>query len=142
VKETSLTTPSVDEGPKLNKMLATLLLAISGALVYLASFVQPGWFTYALSVLPLAVISFTALARANDICATLTGWNWQMRRIGLVLTGVATALMILMPLGKTHDFPTWTQVMIDWGVAMTWFTTPGMPPWWNFMLGRGWVRTP
>ncbi len=109
-----------------------LFLAII-ALYVLNQTVTPGLACYLLSIPALALISFTALARVNDIKADQVEWNWHLRRFGLVFAGCGSAAMILAPLGGLIEYPSWTELMIYYGIAMTWFTTPGMPPWWQFM---------
>jgi hypothetical protein len=34
------------------------------------------------------------------------------------------------------DYPSWREVMIRWGFALVWITTPHMPPWWRYVSGQ------
>lgn len=116
-------------------MPAMFLLAVLTALYFLNVFVPPGWASYAVSAFALIVISVTALARVSDITTRLTGTRWHARRFGLVLAGAGAVALAGGPL-VTLDFPTWNEVAFEMGVALTWFTTPGMPPWWRFIAGK------
>lgn len=114
---------------------AFFLMAAMTALYFLGQFVKPGLVTYAISAVALAVILITALARVNDITIELTGGRWHVRRFGLVLAGAGASALLASPL-MTGDYPSWREVMLEAGVALTWFTTPGMPPWWRFIAGK------
>jgi hypothetical protein len=55
---------------------------------------------------------------------------------------MATIGLLLEPLtvrssGVTEvDFPSWREVILRWGMALVWLTTPHMPPWWRYISGR------
>lgn len=105
-------------------------------LYFLAVWCDPGWFTYLLSSVSLVIIMVTALVRANLIGSERTEKRWHLRRFGLVLVGLASVWLILAPFGAVMDFPTWKETMLRWGFAISWLTTPGMPPWWRLVTGK------
>lgn len=111
-------------------VLMLVLLSLYGLTVL----VPVGWLTYGLSTAALLVIWLTAVARVNDI--TASGRRWHLRRLGLVLCGTVAVVLIAAPLFPPVDFPTWNEVLLRWGFAITWFTTPNMPPWWQYISGE------
>ncbi len=111
-----------------------MLMAVMMGLYLLTILVSPGWVTYWLSSAALMVIWLTSVARVNDI--TARGKRWHVRRLGLVLCGVTAVALVAEPLFPPIDFPSWTEVWLRWGFALTWFTTPNMPPWWKFISGE------
>lgn len=118
-------------------ILPALTLILSILLFYWASLVfQPGAVTYVVSTVALLIIGLTALARVNDISLEQRGFRWQARRLGLVMVGAACLWLILEPLATAHHWPTWPEIMLRWGVALTWLTTPYMPPWWRYITGE------
>lgn len=87
-----------------------------------------------LIVIAAALILITALARLNDIRRTQTSKRWWVRRVGLLFVSVSMVMMIASYF--TVATPYWNQVtrLIGlWGFALTWITTPGMPPWWRYV---------
>lgn len=115
--------------------LSVILSAIGMGVVMLgfyliSTYVPPGAVTFCLSLVSLSMVIVTALARVNDI-AKETGWNWSLRRLALIATG-ASAVGILL----SNSPPTWENTMLHMGIALTWFTTPGMPPWWKYIAGK------
>ena len=96
--------------------------------------VEPGWFTYLVSAPALLVIGLTSLARANDIGEESTETRWNVRRLGLALTGSIALMYLVGPL--FNQYPSWRSTLLIWGVALTWLTTPGMPPWWQWVTGE------
>lgn len=114
-----------------------LLAALVLLLIYLLVVsVEPGWVTYILSMPALIVVAATALIRANDIPTEFDGRMWHVRRFGLILVGLGSCWLLAMPLGDHTDFPTWKEVLLRWGFALTWLTTPNMPPWWYYVTGQ------
>lgn len=112
------------------QLLSVALMALAMLSFYLLStFVPPGAASYGLSFVALAMVIVTALARVNDI-GVRHGWVWNLRRIALITTGAASAGIILM-----GEPPAWKDTMFHVGIALTWFTTPGMPPWWKYIAG-------
>lgn len=108
---------------------------------YASRFVAPGWITYCLSSLSVALIGVTALARVNDIPHENTAVQWQVRRLGLVLVGAACMGLLFAPWVTRHDavgpdWPAWREVMFRVGVLFTWMTTPAMPPWHRYISGE------
>jgi len=81
-----------------------------------------------------AVVLVTALARLNDIKKSQATAFWWVRRTGLGLVSVAMIMIIAAPFSDST--PHWSDIvrlLALWGIAMTWVTTPGMPPWWRFV---------
>lgn len=82
-------------------------------------------------------ILVTAVARLNDIKRTQTSKRWWTRRLGLLL--VSVSMIMLIASYFTVAAPYWNAIMRLtglWGFALTWLTTPGMPPWWKY-ISRG-----
>jgi hypothetical protein len=106
------------------------------ALVYVASHsVPPGVVTAVLVVPPCLMILMTCLARVNDIGPERMGWIWQVRRMGLVLTGAGAAMFLASPWTYTEIVVPWRSVILTYGVALAWLTTPVLPPWWDYITG-------
>lgn len=107
-----------------------------GLLTYASFTVSPGVFSWLLSSPALALIVVTAIARLNDITAEQRGWVWQIRRVGLALSGAAALMFLLMPFAEVARYPSWQGTSLIWGFALSWFTSPHMPPWWDFISGN------
>lgn len=87
-----------------------------------------------LIVIAATLILITAVTRLNDIRRTQTSKRWWARRVGLLLVSVSMVMMIASYF--TVATPYWNQIMRLtglWGFALTWITTPGMPPWWKYI---------
>lgn len=110
--------------------------AVVVATYLLGVYVPPGVFSYVASLLPLSVLFITALARANDIKEDKVEKRWQLRRAGLSIVAAASVIAMLGPVAALAGWPSWNTVALYWGVALTWFTTPSMPPWWRWISGR------
>jgi len=83
----------------------------------------------------MCIVFLTSLARLNDI--TAMGKRWQIRRLGLILTGASSVVLVVAPIiDETYAWPTWRFVALSWGFALTWLTTPGMPPWHKYISGE------
>ena len=87
------------------------------------------------SILAAIIILVTAVARLNDIKSAQKSVTWWVRRAGLLMLVVAMAMVIaahfMVPV------PYWYQTMwlcFIWGLALTWLTTPGMPPWHKYVF--------
>lgn len=93
--------------------------------------------TYLFCFIPLLILAITALVRANDIGRQRKGWNWVVRKIGLVLVGAASIAFLLEPIWIWNS--PWIYRLgffsLVFGMALTWLTTPGMPPWWKYVSG-------
>lgn len=98
--------------------------------------VPHGFLTWALCLIPCAFILVTALARVNDIGVERLGIRWQVRRLGLIMSGIAVVLIALAPFEDAWSAPTWRVTMLLYGVMFTWLTTEGMPPWWHYITGE------
>lgn len=85
-------------------------------------------------IVPALAILATAAARLNDIRRSQKSKRWWVRRLGLML--ISVSMMMLISSYFTTGTPYWSQIMRLcglWGFALTWITTPGMPPWWNWI---------
>lgn len=104
---------------------------------YVASLTIPAnWFTYLAIVPPSVVVLITALARLNDIKPDQKGKRWHVRRAGLILAGIGAMSFIGSPWAHSPLFPSWKAVMLMYGLALAWLTTPNMPPWWKYITGE------
>lgn len=119
----------------LNRIAVAGIAGVIALLYTLGVTITPGWVTYALQFPALAIIAITALARVNDIREDRTTWNWQARRLFLSMAGTAGISFMFAPFGG-GEFPTWRGLILAWGVAGTWLTTPGMPPWADYVFGK------
>ena len=98
--------------------------------------IPPGPFTAVLMIPPCVVLLLTSLARANDIGPEHMSWVWQLRRIGLVLAGSGAIMYMVSPSTVGGEPVPWRAVTLAYGVALTWLTTPILPPWWDYMTGK------
>lgn len=101
--------------------------------VYLCSVFGPvGWLTYLLSFPAVSIILITVIARVNDMGIEYQSAFWNVRRMGLVFTGLYAGSQIFAPFAGA-GFPLWRDVIMDWGVACTLMTSPHLPPWWVYV---------
>lgn len=115
-------------------------VAVAAVALYVSGVdIAPGWVTYLAQLPALVILILTALARVNDIKSTQTEWVWQVRRIGLSFVGVAATGLVFAPF-VGEAFPTWRSMLIPWGTALTWLSTPGMPPWSKYITGTAKVQ--
>lgn len=126
------------------KSFAVALILILG--IYCISiWVNPGWASYLVILPPSLIVALTALARVNDIGPEKMGRRWQVRKIGLIMAGAGAVMLMATPFNETPMFPTWRAVILVWGFALAWLTTPGHPPWDYYISGRyllpGWEQT-
>lgn len=123
----------------LNKLGIAAAVA-AGLILYLAgATIQVGWATYALQLPSLLIIAITALVRVNDISQNKRGAVWNLRRIGLSFAGAGAFSYVFTP-WMGGEFPSWASIILSWGFALTWITTPDQPPWWKKItryLGEG-----
>lgn len=110
--------------------------ATCGGIMYLQAKVPAGVLSYLVSLPAMIVILITVLARLDDIHLSQKNVQWQLRRLGLILVGLGTVQYAMSPFGEVPKYPSWISVMLAWGVALTWFTTPGMPPWLKYITGE------
>lgn len=92
--------------------------------------------SYFVGMPALLVVAITSLARLNDIGKDKKGAQWHVRRIGLILSGASAVTLLLSPFSDTPKYPSWTGAMLFWGIALTWLTTPNMPPWDKYVFGK------
>lgn len=85
-------------------------------------------------IIAALIILVTAVARLNDIKRSQSSKRWWVRRSGFGLTSVSMLMFIASHF--TISSPHWDAIMLItglWGIALTWLTTPGMPPWWKYI---------
>ena len=85
-------------------------------------------------IIAALIISITSVARLNDITRTQSSKRWWVRRIGLLL--VTVSMLMIIASYFSISAPYWNQIVRItglWGFALTWLTTPGMPPWWKYI---------
>lgn len=102
----------------------------------LGVYVSPGMISHLASVIPLGILCVTAIARVNDIGKDKVEKRWHVRRAGLSIVAGASAIAMLGPLAGLTAYPAWGTVALYWGFALTWLTTPEMPPWWRWISGK------
>lgn len=103
--------------------------------VYFASiYAPPGIVTYLLALPPSLIVLVTALARLNDMGVDKREFHWHLRRAAFVLAGAAAGMVIFAPLSASPTVP-WRSVVLLWGVALAWLTTPNAEPWWPYITG-------
>lgn len=112
------------------------------AAVYAGSlFIPAGIITYWLVVPPALICAVTSLARVNDIGVEKMSLHWQVRRIGLVMAGAGSVMILATPFTGRGPV-SWSGVMFVWGVGLSWLTTPDLPPWWDYITGEYRNRPP
>lgn len=111
-------------------------LSIVGVIYYISLYVPPGWGSYFAMFPGAFIIAVTALARVNDIGPERMSKRWQFRKISLIMAGGGAVMFMGTPFSTDPSFPTWRAVIIMWGVAGAWLTTPGHPPWDYYITGR------
>ena len=94
----------------------------------------PSMWSYIVALPALAIILITAIARVNDISKELQSKRWQVRIVGLSVAAGASAALLAAPLAGAYM--SWGTTALIWGFALTWLTTPEMPPWWRWISGR------
>lgn len=93
---------------------------------------EPGWGSWLVAAPAFLVLMLTVVARLKDL--TDMRARSQFRRLGLILVGAASLIYFMAPLTNSpHPFPTWKLALLAWGMALTWVTTPNMPPWWKYI---------
>lgn len=123
-----------------NKNKSSIIGTLIAAIVILVLFVlgsaaTPSWLTWAVTLPAWLIIGLTAAARLHDI--TELGKRWFLRRLGMILAASGALALIVAPmLGYSNSFPTWRGSCIYWGFALSWLTTPNMPPWWKYISGE------
>lgn len=119
-----------------SKVVQVTLAALLLLGVHFASTELPrDWKAWGVSVPALAIIMLTAMARAQDIRGN--DLRSFARRMGFILAGAGAFSLALAPvLGYSNSFPSWRAVTLYWGFALTWLTTPNMPPWWSYISGE------
>lgn len=119
-----------------SSIIATLVAAaVLLALFATASGTPPSWITWGATVPAWIIAGLTAAARLHDI--TELGKRWFVRRLGMILVASGALALIAAPvLGYSNSFPTWRSSCIYWGFALSWLTTPNMPPWWKYISGE------
>lgn len=111
--------------------VVVLLVAYFGSV-----FIPPGVVTWVLILPPSLVVAITALARVNDIGPEKMQLVWHVRRLGLIMAGAGAVMLMATPFNHAPSYPTWRVVVLIWGLAFAWLTTPEMPPWWLYVTGQ------
>lgn len=115
-----------------HKLLPTVLMFVAFFAMYFASVMIPaGPVTFAISCVALTLLWFIGLARVNDIGDDKVAPVWQARRFGLWVTTFGCVAVLLQ-----NTVPTWPEVWLQIGLALSFATTPGHPPLWK-ILGKG-----
>lgn len=112
-------------------VLAFLLIL---GIVSLQGRIAPSVWTWAGSLPALAIVFITATARIRDISGN--SWISYLRRVSMAVCVLGAAMGILIPLIPGEPMPTWRNVVVAWGWAGTWFTTPNVGPWWAYISGE------
>ena len=87
-----------------------------------------------LLIIPAFIVLVTAVDRLNDIQKELNSKRWWARRIGLGMTSIAMVMAITSYFSIPGPYWAYTTRFLGlWGWALTWLTTPGMPPWWKYI---------
>lgn len=128
-------TPNLSKTVKMH--WKALLFAIATLLFFYVFLVSRsnGWFAWSLALPPAVIIIITAWCRVTDIAPNRIGWHWQARKVGLVLSGSGAAAVISAPFTEYQLFPSWEVLVMMWGFALAWLTTPNMVPWWKYITG-------
>ena len=98
--------------------------------------VPTGWLTYFVLVPAAAIVLVTCVARLNDIKPDQKEKRWHVRGVGFILAGTGAVTFLTVPFTEPSLFPSWKSVILMWGLALTWLTTPNMPPWWKYITGE------
>lgn len=93
---------------------------------------------YVLSFPAWLILGITAAARLADIGRDQWAIRDHVRRVGLIGVGMVSLVELFAPYtaGWWHYAgATWESALVAWSWTFVWLTTPGMPPWWDFILG-------
>jgi hypothetical protein len=93
-----------------------------------------GLILFLASMVALALIAITALPRLNDIGRDKMGPRWHVRRLALIVTG-SDSVAIAFCLLTFGGVPQWLNSILYCGFAGMLFTTPGLPPWEQYITG-------
>lgn len=120
---------------------AGFLIVVAMAVYYASITTSPGPLTLGISFVAMFVLGITALARLDDIEIEQSSSRWQVRRAGLIMSVGGAGMLVVSPLanwisGALIHYPTWSETILYCGVALTWITTPHMPPWWRYVTGQ------
>ena len=129
----------------MNRLKTKVISALSAAACLSAAYIvlwqeEPSILNWLLGVPAALIVAITALVRANDIPHEVTSWRGHLRRAGFVLAGVGSINWLVMPFGDRGHWPQWYSLLLLWGMAASWLTTPGMPPWWGYVTGTKKIR--
>lgn len=113
----------------------TIAICVVAFFYAMSIFFAPGWVSYAFSIPPAFVVAITSLARVNDIGPEKMGRRWEVRKISLIMAGAGSVMIMGTPFSDEPLFPTWRTVIVLYGFAGAWMTTPGMPPWDYYITG-------
>ena len=95
-------------------------------------------FWYLINIPAWLALLLTVTARLADMGRSEWGVIDHFRRMGYIMAATAFAVMLYTPFSRdswTFQASTWRGSLLAWAWAVTAITTPGMPPWWDFILG-------
>lgn len=93
---------------------------------------------YLLAVLPWLVVAITAAIRLADLGPEAWARRDHARRLGLIGLGAIALVQAFGPWCAgwwAYARPTWEGAVVAWSLALVLTTTPGLPPWWDLVLG-------
>lgn len=114
------------------KALAVALVTLTFLYVFMTHRDQ-SWLAWFLAIPPCLVIIITAWCRVTDMGAQIVGWSSELRKVGLTLAGSGGGVVLAGPFGSHPSFPTFELLALLYGLAFSWFTTPNMVPWWQYI---------
>ena len=117
-----------------NTIAGVITMVVIMICYFIGNSLGPSMWSYVIALPALAIILITAIARVNDISKKLQSKRWQVRRVGLSVSAGASAALLVAPLAGAYM--SWGMAALIWGFALTWLTTPEMPPWWRWISGR------
>lgn len=115
---------------------ATISASMLWGIFELSVHVPRGWASWAVGAPASFILFLTAIARCNDISTEHTGFIWHLRRLGFVSTGTAAVTYLTVPLAYVPLWPSWRAGLLQWGVALAWLSSPGLPPWKRYITGK------
>lgn len=94
---------------------------------------------YFLALLPWLVVAITAAIRLADLVGPAHRQRRDhARRLGLIGLGCIALVQAAGPwcMGWwAYAAPSWEGAVVAWSLALVLMTTPGLPPWWDLVLG-------
>lgn len=125
----------VTKGKLLSAVSALACLAIA---YYAIEQPYPSVAAWVVGLPAAAIVSITAVVRGNEIPVEVDSWRSHLRRAGFFFSGIGAVNFIMTPL--IWGWPSWYSLLLLWGIAAAWLTTPNMPPWWDYVTGKKKLR--